>query len=55
MKVRFSGVTLPEGYQRPEFLLERGAIDMIVDRREMRAELAALLALLLDLPRDAVA
>ncbi|MTV40299.1 acetyl-CoA carboxylase, carboxyltransferase subunit beta [Duganella radicis] len=49
------GVTLPEGYQRPEFLLERGAIDMIVDRREMRAELAALLALLLDLPRDAVA
>jgi acetyl-CoA carboxylase carboxyl transferase subunit beta len=27
------GVTLPEGYQRPEFLLERGAIDMIVDRR----------------------
>jgi acetyl-CoA carboxylase carboxyl transferase subunit beta len=49
------GVTLPEGYQRPEFLLERGAIDMIVDRREMRAELAALLALLLKLPKDAVA
>jgi acetyl-CoA carboxylase carboxyl transferase subunit beta len=49
------GVTLPEGYQRPEFLLERGAIDMIVDRREMRAELSSLLALLLKLPRDAVA
>jgi acetyl-CoA carboxylase carboxyl transferase subunit beta len=49
------GVTLPDGYQRPEFLLERGAIDMIVDRREMRAELSSLLALLLKLPRDAVA
>src|SRR5471030_637467 len=49
------GVTLPEGYQRPEFLLERGAIDMIVDRREMRAELASLLALLLKLPKDALA
>jgi acetyl-CoA carboxylase carboxyl transferase subunit beta len=49
------GVTLPEGYQRPEFLLERGAIDMIVDRRDMRAELASLLALLLKLPTDAVA
>lgn len=49
------GVTLPEGYQRPEFLLERGAIDMIVDRRDMRAELAALLALLLKLPTDAIA
>eukprot|EP01034_Spumella_vulgaris_P030633 gene30633-37879_t len=48
------GVTLPDGYQRPEFLLERGAIDMIVDRREMRTELAALLALLLKLPSDAV-
>jgi acetyl-CoA carboxylase carboxyl transferase subunit beta len=49
------GVTLPDGYQRPEFLLERGAIDMIVDRRDMRAELAALLALLLKLPKDAIA
>lgn len=49
------GVTLPEGYQRPEFLLERGAIDMIADRRDMRAELASLLALLLKLPTDAVA
>ena len=49
------GVTLPEGYQRSEFLLERGAVDMIVDRRHMRSELAALLALLLNLPSDAVA
>ena len=49
------GVTLPEGYQRSEFLLERGAIDMVVDRRDMRAELASLLALLLKLPTDAVA
>lgn len=32
--------TLPEGFQRSEFLLEKGAIDMIVDRREMRETLA---------------
>ncbi|MGF6535958.1 acetyl-CoA carboxylase carboxyl transferase subunit beta [Paraburkholderia sp. GAS206C] len=37
---------LPEGYQRPEFLITRGAIDMIVDRRQMREEVARLLALL---------
>src|SRR5690606_25973747 len=37
---------LPEGFQRAEFLLEKGAIDMIVDRRRMREELAQLLALL---------
>ena len=36
--------TLPEGFQRSEFLLEHGAIDMIVDRRRMRDEIAALLA-----------
>jgi acetyl-CoA carboxylase carboxyl transferase subunit beta len=47
------GVVLPEGYQRPGFLLERGVIDMIVDRRNMREELAATLALLLKLPGDA--
>jgi acetyl-CoA carboxylase carboxyl transferase subunit beta len=34
---------LPEGFQRAEFLLEKGAIDMIVDRREMRATLVRLL------------
>lgn len=35
--------TLPEGFQRSEFLLDHGAIDMIVDRREMRDRIAALL------------
>jgi acetyl-CoA carboxylase carboxyl transferase subunit beta len=38
------GETLPEGFQRAEFLLEKGALDMIVDRREMRDEIASLLA-----------
>ncbi len=38
--------TLPEGFQRSEFLLEHGAIDMIVDRRELRDRVAALLAML---------
>jgi acetyl-CoA carboxylase carboxyl transferase subunit beta len=42
--------TLPEGFQRSEFLLQHGAIDMIVDRREMRDKLAALLTMLLKLP-----
>jgi acetyl-CoA carboxylase carboxyl transferase subunit beta len=45
--------TLPEGFQRAEFLLEHGAIDVIVDRREMRDKLADLLALLLRAPRAA--
>ena len=35
---------LPEGFQRSEFLLDHGAIDMIVDRRKMREEIADLLA-----------
>ncbi len=42
--------TLPEGFQRSEFLLKHGAIDMIVDRRELRDRLAGLLTLLLRLP-----
>jgi acetyl-CoA carboxylase carboxyl transferase subunit beta len=37
------GETLPEGFQRAEFLLEKGALDMIVDRRNMRDEIASLL------------
>ena len=37
---------LPEGFQRSEFLLQKGAIDMIVDRRQLRDEISALLALL---------
>ena len=36
--------TLPEGFQRSEFLLENGGIDMIVDRREIRDKVASLLA-----------
>ncbi len=35
--------TLPEGFQRSEFLLEHGALDMIIDRRQMREEIGALL------------
>ncbi|AUJ69415.1 MULTISPECIES: acetyl-CoA carboxylase, carboxyltransferase subunit beta [Pseudoalteromonas] len=42
--------TLPDGFQRSEFLLEHGAIDMIVDRREMRDTLARILAKFMDLP-----
>ncbi len=38
--------TLPEGFQRSEFLLDHGAIDMIVDRREMRDRLHSLLSML---------
>ncbi|MBS0321230.1 MAG: acetyl-CoA carboxylase carboxyltransferase subunit beta [Proteobacteria bacterium] len=37
---------LPDGFQRAEFLLEKGALDMIVDRRQLRERLAGLLALL---------
>lgn len=46
---------LPEGFQRAEFLRSKGAIDMIVDRRNMRDELAQLMALLLKQPLDALA
>jgi len=42
--------TLPEGFQRSEFLLQHGAIDLIVDRREMRDKLANLITLMLKLP-----
>ncbi len=45
--------TLPEGFQRSEFLLEHGAIDMIVDRREMRERIAGMLRLMLKLPAAA--
>ena len=44
------GETLPEGFQRAEFLLEKGALDMIVDRRNARDEIAGLLAKLMDRP-----
>jgi acetyl-CoA carboxylase carboxyl transferase subunit beta len=42
--------TLPEGFQRAEFLLEKGAIDMIVDRRQARDDIASLLTKLLRVP-----
>lgn len=44
---------LPEGFQRAEFLLEKGAIDLIVDRRELRDKVAATLSLLLNQPAAA--
>ena len=46
---------LPEGFQRAEFLLGKGALDMIVDRRQMRSTVAHLLALLQRQSADAVA
>jgi len=45
--------TLPDGFQRAEFLLDHGAVDMIVDRREMRTKLANLLTLMSKVPRAA--
>lgn len=45
--------TLPDGFQRAEFLLEKGAIDMIVDRRQMRDKLAQLVTLLQKEPMPA--
>jgi len=43
--------TLPEGFQRSEFLLDKGAIDMIVDRRDLRDRLATLLGMLTRKPQ----
>jgi acetyl-CoA carboxylase carboxyl transferase subunit beta len=42
--------TLPEGFQRSEFLLEHGAVDMIIDRRQMRDRIASVLAMLTHQP-----
>lgn len=42
--------TLPEGFQRSEFLLEKGALDMIVDRRDMRERIAGLLTIYMHRP-----
>lgn len=47
--------TLPEGFQRSEFLLEHGDIDMIVDRREMRDRIGSLLAKLTQRPEPVTA
>jgi len=46
---------LPAGFQRSEFLLEHGMVDMIVDRRELKASIARLLRLMLNLPEPAAA
>jgi acetyl-CoA carboxylase carboxyl transferase subunit beta len=46
---------LPEGFQRSEFLIKKGGVDMIVDRRNMRAEIARILALLQKLPEPSIA
>ncbi len=46
---------LPEGFQRAEFLLQTGAIDMIVDRRQLRSTIAAQLAMLQRQSADAMA
>lgn len=46
---------LPEGFQRSEFLMKKGAIDRIVDRRKMKEEIAHLLAMLQSCPLDAIA
>ena len=42
---------LPEGFQRSEFLLDHGAVDMILDRRDMRDRLADLLSILTQRPK----
>lgn len=47
--------TLPEGFQRAEFLIQTGAVDMIIDRRELRGTIARLLAMLQRQSADAVA
>ena len=46
---------LPEGFQRSEFLLKKGAIDQIVDRRQLRPRIAQMLAMLQRQSADAVA
>ena len=41
---------LPEGFQRSEFLLEHGAVDMIIDRRDLRDRIASVLLMLMNKP-----
>ncbi|MBS0407629.1 MAG: acetyl-CoA carboxylase carboxyltransferase subunit beta [Proteobacteria bacterium] len=47
-------VKLPEGFQRAEFLQDKGAVDFICDRRELREKVATILAMLQRQPADAV-
>ena len=49
-----SDSTLPEGFQRSEFLITKGAVDLICDRRELRKTVANSLAMLQRQPADAV-
>ena len=42
--------TLPDGFQRAEFLVDHGAVDLIIDRRQMRDKLSSLIANLTKLP-----
>ncbi len=46
--------TLPEGFQRSEFLVDHGAVDLIIDRRQMREKLSSLLALMMRQPMPAL-
>ena len=46
---------LPEGFQRSEFLLEKGMVDMVVDRRELKATISRALRVMLGLPPAAPA
>jgi acetyl-CoA carboxylase carboxyl transferase subunit beta len=43
---------LPEGFQRSEFLVTKGAVDRVVDRRHLREELARLMGLMMNQPVD---
>src|SRR5699024_2915431 len=45
---------LPEGFQRAEFLLAKGAVDMVIDRRQLQLEPAKLTALLMRQPAESV-
>ena len=46
---------LPEAFQRAEFLLEKGAVDMVVDRRQMRDKIASILSMMMDRALDEAA
>ena len=45
---------LPEGFQRSEFLQQKGAIDMVIDRRQLREQLVKLMAIMTNMPVDAI-
>jgi acetyl-CoA carboxylase carboxyl transferase subunit beta len=45
--------TLPDGFQRAEFLVDHGAVDLIIDRRQMRDRLASLITMMSRMPAAA--